>query len=221
MRIKIENLGYIKNVDLDLISRITLIQGEDTFRGNLVPRTLMYMTDEDGFWTYNFDGLFTEINLDRKLEISSGIRKREYRSMDYIERGEINMDIVELDHVPYEISSGHSSDLSEKYLMETLFYPVNSYLEVKKKKKERLTIIINEIDQFDRYFQKLIVDQAISRLCNNKVDLIISSNSSYVELAVREYASKMVGLDKGVRKDFLSIYNIKDGISNPVEYRLL
>lgn len=44
------------------------------------------------------------------------------------------------------------------------------------------------------------------------------SNSLYVESAVKEYASKMVNLDKGVRKDFLSIYNVKDGISNPVKY---
>lgn len=221
MKIKIENLGYIKNVDLDLISRITLLKGEDTFRGKLISRTLRYISDENEYWICDFDGLFSMMNLNKKIEISSGIWKVDYRST-VIDRSEKNIDdVIELDHIPYEISSGYDPELSEEYLIETLFYPVNNYLRGKRKKKEKLKILIDDIDQFDRDFQKLIVDRAISRLCNDRVDLIISSNSSYVELAVREYATKMVGLDKGLRKDFLSIYNVKDGISNPVEYRLL
>lgn len=219
MRIKIENLGYIKNVDLDLSSRITLLQGEDTFRGKLISRTLMYMTDEDGYWTYDFDGLFTMTNPNRIIEISSGIWKVSYMSPDIADRSERNIDdVIELDHIPYELSSGYSPELSEEYLMDILFYPINNYLRDKRKKKEKLKILIDEIDQFDRFYQKSILNQAISHLVNDRVDLIVMSNSLYVESAVKEYASKMVNLDKGVRKDFLSIYNVKDGISNPVKY---
>lgn len=218
MRVKIENLGYIKNVDLDLGSRITLLQGEDTFRGKLISRTLRYISDENEYWICNFDGLFSMISLNKRIEISSGIWRMEYRS-NIIDRSEKHIDdVIELDHIPYEMSSGHDPELSEEYLINTLFYPVNNYLMGKRKKKEKLKILIDDIDQFDRDFQKLIVDRAISILCNNRVDLVITSNSSYVELAVREYATKMVGLDKGVRKDFLSIYNVKDGISSPVKY---
>lgn len=219
MRLKIENLGYIKNVDLDLSSRITLLQGEDTFRGKLISRTLMYMTDEDGYWTYDFDGLFTMTNPNRIIEISSGIWKVSYMSPDIADRSERNIDdVIELDHIPYELSSGYSPELSEGYLMDILFYPINNYLRDKRKKKEKLKILIDEIDQFDRFYQKSILNQAISHLVNDRVDLIVMSNSLYVESAVKEYASKMVNLDKGVRKDFLSIYNVKDGISNPVKY---
>lgn len=219
MRLKIENLGYIKNVDLDLRSRITLLQGEDTFRGKLISRTLMYMTDEDGYWTYDFDGLFTMTNPNRIIEISSGIWKVSYMSPDIADRSERNIDdVIELDHIPYELSSGYSPELSEEYLMDILFYPINNYLRDKRKKKEKLKILIDEIDQFDRFYQKSILNQAISHLVNDRVDLIVMSNSLYVESAVKEYASKMVNLDKGVRKDFLSIYNVKDGISNPVKY---
>lgn len=215
MRLKIENLGYINNVDIDLSSRITLLQGEDTFRGKLISRTLMYMTDEDGYWTYDFDELFTMTNPNRIIEISSGIWKVSYMSPD-IER---NIDdVIELDHIPYELSSGYSPELSEGYLMDILFYPINNYLRDKRKKKEKLKILIDEIDQFDRFYQKSILNQAISHLVNDRVDLIVMSNSLYVESAVKEYAGKMVNLDKGVRKDFLSIYNVKDGISNPVKY---
>ena len=213
MRLKIENLGYIKNVDLDLSSRITLLQGEDTFRGKLISRTLMYMTDEDGYWTYDFDGLFTMMNPNRIIEISSGIWKVSYMSPDIADRSERNIDdVIELDHIPYELSSGYSPELSEEYLMDILFYPINNYLRDKRKKKEKLKILIDEIDQFDRFYQKSILNQAISHLVNDRVDLIVMSNSLYVESAVKEYASKMVNLDKGVRKDFLSIYNVKDGI---------
>lgn len=219
MRLKIENLGYIKNVDLDLSSRITLLQGEDTFRGKLISRTLMYMTDEDGYWTYDFDGLFTMTNPNRIIEISSGIWKVSYMSPDIADRSERNIDdVIELDHIPYELSSGYSPELSEEYLMDILFYPINNYLRDKRKKKEKLKILIDEIDQFDRFYQKSILNQAISHLVNDRVDLIVMSNSLYVESSVKEYASKMVNLDKGVRKDFLSIYNVKDGISNPVKY---
>ena len=219
MRLKIENLGYIKNVDLDLSSRITLLQGEDTFRGKLISRTLMYMTDEDGYWTYDFDGLFTMTNPNRIIEISSGIWKVSYMSPDIADRSERNIDdVIELDHIPYELSSGYSPELSEGYLMDILFYPINNYLRDKRKKKEKLKILIDEIDQFDRFYQKSILNQAISHLVNDRVDLIVMSNSLYVESSVKEYASKMINLDKGVRKDFLSIYNVKDGISNPVKY---
>lgn len=219
MRIKIENLGYIKNVDLDLSSRITLLQGEDTFRGKLISRTLMYMTDEDGYWTYDFDELFTMTNPNRIIEISSGIWKVSYMSPDIADRSERNIDdVIELDHIPYELSSGYSPELSEGYMMDILFYPINNYLRDKRKKKEKLKILIDEIDQFDRFYQKSILNQAISHLVNDRVDLIVMSNSLYVESSVKEYASKMVNLDKGVRKDFLSIYNVKDGISNPVKY---
>jgi len=221
MRIKIENLGYIKNVDLDLSSRITLLQGEDTFRGKLISRTLRYISDENEYWICDFDGLFSMMNLNKRIEISSGIWKREYKST-IIDRSEKNIDdVIELDHIPYEISSGYSSELSEGYLMDILFYPVNNYLRGKRKKKEKLKILIDDIDQFDKDFQKSIITRAISHLANDRVDLIVMSNSSYVESAAREYTSKMVGLDKGVRRDFLSIYNVKDGTSNSVEYKLL
>ena len=220
MRIKIENLGYIKNVDLDLISRITLLKGEDTFRGKLISRTLRYISDENEYWICDFDGLFSMMNLNKKIEISSGIWKVDYRST-VIDRSEKNIDdVIELDHIPYEISSGYSSELSEGYLMDILFYPVNNYLRGKRKKKEKLKILIDDIDQFDKDFQKSIMNQAISHLVNDRVDLIVMSNSPYVELAAREYTSKMV-VNRGVRKDFLSIYNVKDGISNSVEYKLL
>lgn len=152
MRLKIENLGYIKNVDLDLSSRITLLQGEDTFRGKLISRTLMYMTDEDGYWTYDFDELFTMTNPNRIIEISSGIWKVSYMSPDIADRSERNIDdVIELDHIPYELSSGYSPELSEGYLMDILFYPINNYLRDKRKKKEKLKILIDEIDQFDRF----------------------------------------------------------------------
>ena len=219
MRIKIENLGYIKNVDLDLSSRITLLQGEDTFRGKIISRTLMYMSDEDGYWTYDFDELFTTMSLNKRIEISSGIWKREYRSTGIIDRSEKYIDdVIDLDPIPNEISSGYSPKLSEGYLMDILFYPVNNYLMGKRKKKEKLKILIDDIDQFDKDFQLSIMNRAISHLVNNRVDLIVMSNSSYVESEVKEYASKMVGLDKGVKKDFLSIYNVKDGISSLVKY---
>lgn len=221
MRIKIENLGYIKNVDLDLSSRITLLQGEDTFRGKLISRTLRYISDENEYWICDFDGLFSMMNLNKRIEISSGIWKVDYRST-VINRSEIHIDdVIELDHIPYELSSGYSPELSEGYLMDILFYPVNNYLRSKRKKKEKLKILIDDIDQFDRFYQKSILNRAISHLVNDRVDLIVMSNSLYVESAVKEYASKMVNLDKGVRKDFLSIYNVKDGISNSVEYKLL
>lgn len=219
MRIKIENLGYIKNVDLDLSSRITLLQGEDTFRGKIISRTLMYMSDEDGYWTYDFDELFTTMSLNKRIEISSGIWKRVYGNPNIVDRSERNInDVIELDHIPNEISSGYSPKLSEGYLMDILFYPVNNYLMGKRKKKEKLKILIDDIDQFDKDFQLSIMNRAISHLVNNRVDLIVMSNSSYVESEVKEYASKMVGLDKGVKKDFLSIYNVKDGISSLVKY---
>ena len=207
MRIKIDNLGYIKNVDLDLSSRITLIQGEDTFRGRLITRTLKYLTNNHGFWTCNFDGLYTE-NYKYKLEIESdNWTLKSHRWGTSGKRSDRTVDVIELEDLPQEVSSGFVWMTVEE-IVETLFYPVDEYLTEIEDKKDKIKVVINNIDKFDYTTQKSIIDKSISLLNNKNIGIIILSNSFYVKSFIEEYAQKTV------ESNVLSIYNISQGLSS-------
>ena len=207
MRLKIENLGYIKNVDLDLSSRITLIQGEDTFRGKLITRTLKYLTDRYGFWEYNFDGLYTE-NYEYNLEITSdNWTLTSHRWGTSGNRSNSTVEIIELEDLPQEVSSGFVWMTVEE-IVGTLFHPVDGYLTEIEDKKDKIKVVIDNIDQFDYTTQKSIIYKFIGLLDNNNLDVIIFSNSFYVKSFVEEYVQKTV------ESNVLSIYNISHGLSS-------
>lgn len=212
MRLKIENLGYIKNVDLDLSSRITLIQGEDTFRGKLISRTLKYLTDGYGFWSYNFDGLYTE-DYEYNLEITSdNWTLTSHRWGTSGNRSYRTVDIIELEDLPQEVSSGFVWMAVEE-IVRALFHPVDEYLTEIEDKKDRIKVVIDNIDQFDYITQKSIIERSIRLLYNNNIDIVILSNSFYVKSLVEEYAKER-SLKEKEREKFLSVYEVRSGISN-------